>query len=87
MALAEAMQKNSLDLYQKAHRQFARRPTFMSRLLLLLDGRARLRRRTLAVFRNDPEVFARLVSIHVGETSPVHFATTGALLGWRFLAA
>jgi menaquinone-9 beta-reductase len=87
MALAEAMQKNSLDLYQKAHRQFARRPTFMARLLLLLDGRARLRRRTLTVFRNDPEVFARLVSIHVGETSPVHFATTGALLGWRFLAA
>jgi menaquinone-9 beta-reductase len=87
MALAEAMRKNSLDLYQKAHRQFARRPTFMARLLLLLDGRARLRRRTLTVFRNDPQVFARLISIHVGETSPAHFATTGALLGWRFLAA
>ncbi|HTG29966.1 MAG TPA: FAD-dependent monooxygenase [Methylomirabilota bacterium] len=87
VALAEAMEKNCLDLYQKAHRQFARRPTFMARLLLLLDGRARLRRRTLTVFRNNPEVFARLISIHVGETSPTHFATTGALLGWRFLAA
>jgi 2-polyprenyl-6-methoxyphenol hydroxylase-like FAD-dependent oxidoreductase len=87
VALAEAMENNCLDLYQKAHRQFARRPTFMARLLLLLDGRARLRRRTLTVFRNNPEVFARLLSIHVGETSPTHFATTGALLGWRFLAA
>jgi len=87
VALAEAMEKNSLDLYQKAHRQFARRPTFMARLLLLLDGRTRLRRRTLTVFKNNPEVFARLVSVHVGETSPAHFATTGALLGWRFLAA
>jgi flavin-dependent dehydrogenase len=87
VALAEAMEKNCLDLYQKAHRQFGRRPTFMARLLLLLDGRARLRRRTLTVFRNNPEVFARLISIHVGETSPTHFATTGALLGWRFLAA
>jgi flavin-dependent dehydrogenase len=87
VALAEAMEKNCLDLYQKAHRQFARRPTFMARLLLLLDGRARLRRRTLTVFGNNPEVFARLISIHVGETSPTHFATTGALLGWRFLAA
>jgi menaquinone-9 beta-reductase len=87
VALAEAMEKKSLDLYQKAHRQLARRPTFMARLLLLLDGRARLRRRTLTIFRNDPEVFARLVSIHVGETSPAHFAVTGALLGWRFLAA
>src|SRR3984893_426916 len=44
VALAEAMEKNCLDLYQKAHRQFARRPTFMARLLLLLDGRSRLRR-------------------------------------------
>lgn len=86
VALAEAMEKNCLDLYQKAHRQFARRPTFMARLLLLLDGRTRLRRRTLAVFRHNPEVFARLISIHVGETSPAHFAVTGALLGWRFLA-
>jgi flavin-dependent dehydrogenase len=87
MALAGAMEANSLEWYQKAHRQFARRPTFMARLLLLLDGRARLRRRALTVFRNNPEVFARLVSIHVGETSPAHFAATGALLGWRFLAA
>jgi 2-polyprenyl-6-methoxyphenol hydroxylase-like FAD-dependent oxidoreductase len=87
MALAEAMEKNCLDLYQKAHRQLARRPTFMARLLLLLDGRSRLRRRTLTVFKNNPEVFARLISIHVGETSPAHLAATGALLGWRFLAA
>jgi flavin-dependent dehydrogenase len=87
VALAEAMEKNCLDLYQKAHRQLARRPTFMARLLLMLDGRTRLRRRTLTVFRNNPEVFARLISIHVGETSPVHFAATSALLGWRFLAA
>jgi flavin-dependent dehydrogenase len=87
MALAEAMEKNCLDLYQKAHRQFARRPTFMARLLLLLDGRTRLRHRTLTVFRHNPEVFARLISIHVGETSPAHFAATGALLSWRFLAA
>ena len=87
VALAEAMEKNDLGWYQKAHRQFARRPTFMARLLLLLDGRARLRRRTLTVFKNNPEVFARLISIHVGETSPAHFAATGALLGWRFLAA
>jgi 2-polyprenyl-6-methoxyphenol hydroxylase-like FAD-dependent oxidoreductase len=87
MALAEAMEKNCLDLYEKAHRQFARRPTFMARLLLFLDGRARVRRRALTVFRNNPEIFARLVSIHVGETSLAHFAATGALLGWRFLAA
>src|SRR6202035_572616 len=70
VAWAEAMEKDCLDWYQTAHRQFARRPTFMARLLLLLDGRTLLRRRALTVFRNDPEVFARLISIHVGESSP-----------------
>jgi flavin-dependent dehydrogenase len=85
--LADAMVQNDLSLYQRAHRKMARRPTFMARLLLLLDGRPRLRRRTFAAFSNHPELFARLISIHVGETSPAHFAATGVMLGWEFLAA
>jgi flavin-dependent dehydrogenase len=86
-ALADAMAENDLAAYQRTHRQLARRPTLTARLLLLLDGRPRLRRRTFTAFANHPELFARLISIHVGETSPAHFATTGAMLGWRFLAA
>ncbi|MDP9337966.1 MAG: FAD-dependent monooxygenase [Acidobacteriota bacterium] len=86
-ALADAMAENNLGSYQRVHRQLARRPTFMARLLLLLDGRPRMRRRTFQAFANHPELFARLISIHVGETSPAHFAATGAMLGWRFLAA
>jgi menaquinone-9 beta-reductase len=85
-ALAEAMAANDLHKYQLAHRRFARRPAFMARVLLLLDGRTHLRRRVLKVFVKYPEVFERLVSIHVGETSPAHFAATGAQLGWRLLA-
>lgn len=86
-ALAGAMAENDLSLYQRAHRKMARRPTFMARLLLLLDGRPGLRRRTFAAFSNHPELYARLISIHVGETSPAHFAVTGVMLGWHFLAA
>lgn len=86
-ALADAMVRNNLDSYQQAHRQLALRPTFMARLLLLMDGRPRLRRRTLAALAKNSELFARLISVHVGETSPAHFAATGAMLGWRFLAA
>jgi hypothetical protein len=41
----------------------------------------------LKVFAKYPELFERLVSIHVGETSPAHFAATGAQLGWRLLAS
>jgi len=86
-ALSEAMAADDLSKYQKAHRSLARRPTFMARLLLLLDGRPRLRRRTLSAFAQHPEMFSRLTSIHVGETSPAHFVATGAMLGWHFLAA
>jgi flavin-dependent dehydrogenase len=86
-ALAEAMAAGDLSLYQSAHRSLARRPTFMARLLLLLDGRPRLRRRILSAFAQHPELFSRLTSIHVGETSPAHLVTTGAMLGWHFLAA
>jgi 2-polyprenyl-6-methoxyphenol hydroxylase-like FAD-dependent oxidoreductase len=86
-ALACAMSEDNLASYQAAHRRLARRATFMARLLLLLDGRPRLRRRTFKAFAKHPELFARLISVHVGETSPAHFAATGAMLGWRFLAA
>lgn len=86
-ALSEAMVAGDLSRYQKAHRQLARRPTFMARLLLLLDGRPRLRSRTLRAFERHPELFSRLASIHIGETSPTHFAATGAMLGWRVLTA
>jgi len=86
-ALAQAIAENDLTTYQSAHRQLARRPTFMARLLLLLNGRPRLRRRTFKGFTNHPELFARLISVHVGETSPAHFAATGAMLGWNFLAS
>ena len=86
-ALACGMAENNLASYQAVHRQLARRPTFMARLLLLLDGRKRLRRRTFQAFASHPELFARLISVHVGETSTAHFAATGAMLGWRLLAA
>jgi hypothetical protein len=34
-----------------------------------------------------PELFVRLLAVHVGATSPKHLAATGALLGWRLIAA
>jgi flavin-dependent dehydrogenase len=86
-ALAGAMAAGDLSRYQSAHRSLARRPAFMARLLLLLDGRPRLRRRAFTALARHPQLFSRLTSIHVGQTSPAHFVTTGALLGWHFLVA
>jgi flavin-dependent dehydrogenase len=87
IALATSMANDNLADYQLIHRRLARRPTFMARLLLLLDGRPRLRRRTIRALAANPELFARFTAIHLGETSPAHFAATGAMLGWRLLEA
>jgi flavin-dependent dehydrogenase len=86
-ALAKALERGDLTLYQRAHRRLARRPTFMARMMLALDARPTLRRRVLRAFSANPAIFARMLAVHVGATSPAHLAMTGAMLGWRFLAA
>ena len=86
-ALADALASGDLSNYQTAHRRLARRPTLMGRLLLLLDGQSKMHSRAMRALAAHPDLFARLLSVHVGATSPGHIAATGALLGWRLLAA
>ena len=86
-ALADAFASGDLSEYQAAHRRLARRPTLMGRLLVLLDSQKKIRDRALRTLSAHPDLFARLLSIHVGATSPGHIAATGALLGWRLVAA
>ncbi len=86
-ALADALASGDLSRYQAAHRRLARRPTLMGRMLLLLDRQPKVRHRTMRVLAAHPDLFAKLLAVHVGATSPRHFAATGALLGWRLIAA
>jgi menaquinone-9 beta-reductase len=86
-ALADALAYGDLRRYQAAHRRLARRPTLMGRLMLLLDSKPKVRARAMRALAAHPDLFERLLSIHVGATSPAHIASTGALLGWRLVAA
>jgi 2-polyprenyl-6-methoxyphenol hydroxylase-like FAD-dependent oxidoreductase len=86
-ALADALEIGDLQAYQRAHRRLARRLTFMGRLMLVLDKRPELRRRVMRTFSKNPRIFERFLAVHVGETSGRHIAGTGALFGWKFLAA
>ena len=87
LALADALERGDLSRYEAAHRKLARRPALMGRLMLVLDGRPRLRERTLRALASDARVFARLLAVHIGAKSEAHLAATGAMLGWRLVAA
>jgi flavin-dependent dehydrogenase len=86
-ALAGALAGNGLEGYQKAHRRLFRRPRFMGNLLLLLDRRSELRRRSMRALEAAPQLFERMLGYHLGESRPLELATAGAVFGWRFLAA
>ncbi len=85
LALGSCLKKGSLAGYQAAHRSLALRPSVMARLMLTLDGRPRLQRRTLQVLRRRPEIFRRLLALHVGRLSPIWLAADGLTLGWGLL--
>lgn len=87
IALADALAKGTLANYQVAHRRLFRRPRLMEKLLLLMDRQSAVRERTLRAMEVAPHLFERMLAYHVGATKAVELATTGALLGWRFLTA
>jgi menaquinone-9 beta-reductase len=87
VGLVESLESGELSSYQAEHRRLALRPTWMARLMLTLDGRPRLQHRTLQVFEKHPEVFRRLLALHVGAMPPLHLVKDGLTLGWGLLSA
>jgi flavin-dependent dehydrogenase len=86
-ALADCLQSGSLAPYQAEHRRLVLRPFLMARLMLMLDGRPRLQHRTLQALREYPEIFRRLLALHVGALSPQRLVWDGLTLGWGLLTA
>jgi flavin-dependent dehydrogenase len=85
VSLAQCLESRNLSQYELDHRELARRPTWMARLMLLLDRRPALQRRTIEVFRKHPEIFRRFLELHVGELPPLHIVKDGLTLGWGLL--
>lgn len=87
MVLAESLESGNLARYQSEHRKLGLRPLSMARLMLTLDGRPQLQRRVLQVFQKRPEIFRRLVALHVGALPPTELVWDGLTLGWGLLSA
>jgi flavin-dependent dehydrogenase len=87
-ALVSAMRQGSLQEYERAHRKIGANARHMARLMLLLGRGPRLRRRALHALASRPELFAQMLSVHVGETPMLEFGMSRALsLGWAMLRA
>jgi flavin-dependent dehydrogenase len=85
VALAGALEAGDLSPYQAEHRRIGKRPELMAALMLLMDGRGRLRRRAMRAFEGHPRLFARMLAMHVGKLSPFDSLANGLAIGWRML--
>ena len=84
--LADAMAGGNLAAYQRAHRQIALRPRIMGAFMLSHAPFPKLQRRVLQALSSRPELFAHMLAMHVGASSPTEFLTRAVLpLGWRML--
>ncbi|HTW22024.1 MAG TPA: NAD(P)/FAD-dependent oxidoreductase [Candidatus Baltobacteraceae bacterium] len=87
-ALGEALGRGDLALYASAHRRIMHGASRMTRLLLLMNASAAIRRKALRLFATHPSVFARLMSVHAGEASSRALNPAQVLgLGWRVLCS
>ncbi|HEV2398399.1 MAG TPA: NAD(P)/FAD-dependent oxidoreductase [Candidatus Sulfotelmatobacter sp.] len=87
VSLAKCLESDDLSPYQAEHRRLAIRPLLMARLMLILDGRTGLQDRTLRVFQKRPQIFRRLLALHVGAVPAQHLVWDGLTLGWGLLTA
>ena len=78
LALADAIAQNDLAEYAQAHRSIARLPQMMARTLLLMDRFTWLQERAISVFAAEPQEFAQMLAMHVGEVSLGSFALRNA---------
>jgi flavin-dependent dehydrogenase len=85
--LADAMVRNDLTLYERAHRELARRPAQIGALLLLLARRSSLRERVVRAMSTNPALLAGFVNFHVAGAPAKELAATGVQLSWRLLTA
>jgi 2-polyprenyl-6-methoxyphenol hydroxylase-like FAD-dependent oxidoreductase len=86
--LADALARRDLASYEAAHLESTKLAMGMTRLLLLLDRNAFLRRKALRCFQANPRMFARMISLHMGESAEESLSPGTILnLGWQVLCA
>jgi flavin-dependent dehydrogenase len=65
--LAEAIAVDNLAIYEAGHPAVLRMPHHMSRAMLSMDAWPWLRERAMGLFSAQPQLFAHLLALHLGE--------------------
>jgi flavin-dependent dehydrogenase len=86
MALGRALAGEDLSLYEREHRKIMSLPQLMGRAMLLMDKSKWARTRTLKALAAKPQIFDRMLSVHVGAVSPFDFGVHRVVnFGWHLL--
>jgi flavin-dependent dehydrogenase len=87
LLLGEAIAVENLDIYEAGHPLIQRMPHLMSRVMLRMDAWPWMRERAMSVLSGQPQLFAHLLALHLGERSIGDFLLRDApALGLRLLA-
>jgi flavin-dependent dehydrogenase len=87
-ALTAALKAGDLKQYEAAHKEIGRLPHFMSEGMLMMDRVGAVQRHVLKALAHKPELFGRMLKIHVGHTELKALGRDGVLnLGLGLLTA
>jgi menaquinone-9 beta-reductase len=87
LLLGDAIAAGDLTIYENGYPRIQRMPHLMSRVMLRMDAWPWLRERAMSVLSAQPQLFARLLAVHLGERSLGDFLLRDApVLGIGLLA-
>lgn len=80
--------RGGMERYNGLHPGILRLPQTMARIMLLMDRWDGFRDRAIAVLGERPELFARMLGVHLGvEALPRFLVTRGVEVAWRLACA
>jgi menaquinone-9 beta-reductase len=85
--LGTALAAGDISTYDAVHRRIGRKPRFMARVLLLMDGNDGLRQRALRTLAARPRIFSRLLAFHVSALRPSELSLAVLDLASRLLVS
>lgn len=87
LALADALARENLAEYQRAHARITRVPLQTTRLLLWMERNATVRRAALRFLQLYPAFFSKLIALHAGHPTKAGRSNDGGGVGRRTATA